>query len=68
MGHRTPVVIATTIQPSPEAQRLQRLAKRMADDRQRLATEHQAEIDRETGEASAAAVVGAVADLDGMAG
>lgn len=66
MGHRTPVVIATTIQPSPEAERLQRLAKRMADDRQRLAMDRQAEIDREAREASAAAVVGAVADLDGM--
>lgn len=68
MGHRTPVVIATTIQPSPEAQRLQRLAKRMACGRQRLAADRQAEIDREAREASCAAVVGAVADLDGMAG
>lgn len=68
MGHRTPVVIATTIQPSPEAKRIQRLARRMADDRQRLAMDRQAEIDKEAREASSAAVVGAAAELDGAKG
>jgi len=67
-GHRTPVVIATNLQPTAEALRLQRLAKRMADDRQRLAMDRQAETDREAREASSAAVVGAVADVDGAKG
>lgn len=47
------------------------MALRMAGQRQRLATERQAESDREASEVAAAAVVGAVSavsDLDGMVG
>lgn len=65
-GH--PCVISDNFPPNPEADKLLRMAKRMAKARQRLATERQAEIDREAREASSAAVVGAVADLDGMVG